>query len=65
MTMVRRGAPTKPSTGHDATVLADVKGALAALGGCAALDVACAPCRAAFVDGFANQREPPTKSGGG
>jgi hypothetical protein len=41
--MVRRRAPTTPSTDQDATVLADVKTPLAALGGCAALDVDCAP----------------------
>jgi hypothetical protein len=33
-------------------VLGDVKGALAWLGGCAALDASCAPCsRSAFSDG--------------
>ena len=44
---------TTPSTRNPATVLGGVKDALAALGGCAALDAACARCRLAFIDGVA------------
>ena len=40
-----------PSPGDLTTVLGGVKGALAALGGCAALDPACAPWLVALVDG--------------
>ncbi|MBA3638855.1 MAG: hypothetical protein H0W53_06165 [Acidobacteria bacterium] len=39
------------ATAHDGTVLGGIKGSLAALGGCAALDTAYAPWRLAFVDG--------------
>jgi len=39
------------ATPHDGTVLGGIKGALVALGGCAALDTAYAPWRLAFVDG--------------
>jgi hypothetical protein len=40
-----------PSTGDLTTVLGGVKGSLAALGGSAALDPACAPRGLAVVDG--------------
>jgi hypothetical protein len=40
-----------PSTQDAPTVLAGVKGSVAALGGCAALDAVCARCVLAFVDG--------------
>jgi hypothetical protein len=40
-----------PSMRHSTTVLGGVKDALAALGGCAALDAACAPWEPAIVDG--------------
>jgi hypothetical protein len=42
---------TAPSPADWITVLGGVKGSLAALGGSAALDPACAPCVLAFVDG--------------
>jgi hypothetical protein len=46
------GILAMPIPGHRAlivsTVLASVKGSLAALGGCAALDTGCAPCLLAF-----------------
>src|SRR4051812_1373785 len=47
-----------PSTRDWTTVLGGVKGALAPLGGCAALDPACAPCGSAFVDGGMDSQDP-------
>jgi len=47
-----------PSTMDAATVLSGVKGALAPLGGCAALDPACARCALATIDGVGRPPNP-------
>ena len=48
----RLGGRSRPSHFYLSTVLGGIKGPLASLGGGAALDAACAPCRtAAFSDG--------------